>query len=63
MKNYQIICDIELAEGHQEFSVQANSPEEALALFHQGKAEFVDEEVTVKCINQDNPTVILVQES
>lgn len=48
MPRYEIIVPITRATGHRVYEVEASSPEEALALYHQGDVDFVDEVIDVE---------------
>lgn len=46
-KRYLITVDVKQARGSQQFAVEAETPEEAVALFNAGEGEYVSEEIEV----------------
>jgi hypothetical protein len=63
MTTYYITSEVKSVAGWQQWRVEAESEEEALRLFRQGDVEFVDEEIEVQDIEDENVQIEAVEET
>jgi len=57
MHKYMIPVCVTKAEGQQTFSVEADSPEEAIEAFKNGEGELVEEEIEVTDLDTESISV------
>lgn len=59
MNRYTIVCSVAAASGWQEYTVDAETEEEALAKFEKKGGTFVDEEVLVDDLGEPEVTNVI----
>ncbi|NIA15162.1 MAG: hypothetical protein GWP08_13905 [Nitrospiraceae bacterium] len=58
-KRYRVVVPVETCSGEQFWSVDANSPKEAIEAVRKGSGEFISEEVVAISIDFENAEAFL----